>query len=318
MAPVSDEVQLRALGLAAQEQPAAADVAPVMDEVLPHTTALVVQEQPAAGARKRESTPAPRARKGTADVPAAPRTRTAPVPGLGANLEGVADRALRAGFRMKVYGILAAQMILTVAVAIACTCTPPIRAAFVAMFNSNSDALQLALFIPTLSSLLCLQLGAQRHYPWNYILLFVFTFCMSVNVGYICTVFQDAGLGWLILEAFAITAVIFVTLTSYALHSGKDFSYMRAFLTTMLLGLAATGFVGLFFPAAVGGLALASLGALTFCGFILYDTWRIEKLFSCDDYIPATIELYLDIINLFLYILKILHKMSKKDEKRRR
>ena len=49
----------------------------------------------------------------------------------------------------------------------------------------------------------------------------------------------------------------------------------------------------------VGGAALFSL-------YIVYDVSMISKRTSPDDYIPAAIELYLDIANLFLHILRIL------------
>jgi len=47
-------------------------------------------------------------------------------------------------------------------------------------------------------------------------------------------------------------------------------------------------------------------GALLFSAFIIFDTWKIANILSPDDYIIACNELYLDIINLFLYILSIL------------
>jgi FtsH-binding integral membrane protein len=50
----------------------------------------------------------------------------------------------------------------------------------------------------------------------------------------------------------------------------------------------------------------ALLGALVFCGYILFDTSRIVHKFGYDDYIIAAIDLYLDIINLFLFILDLL------------
>ena len=49
----------------------------------------------------------------------------------------------------------------------------------------------------------------------------------------------------------------------------------------------------------VGGAALFSL-------YIVYDVYMISKRTSPDDYVPAAIELYLDIANLFLHILRIL------------
>ena len=47
-------------------------------------------------------------------------------------------------------------------------------------------------------------------------------------------------------------------------------------------------------------------------GFILFDTQMIMKRVSPEEYIVATIELYLDIINLFIEILKIMEKVNRK------
>ena len=50
----------------------------------------------------------------------------------------------------------------------------------------------------------------------------------------------------------------------------------------------------------------------TFTGFIVFDTQMIMKRVSPEEYIVATIELYLDIINLFIEILKIIEKVNRK------
>ena len=48
------------------------------------------------------------------------------------------------------------------------------------------------------------------------------------------------------------------------------------------------------------------IGSLLFCGYIIYDTHMIMRKLGVDDFIIASIELYLDLINLFLHILRIL------------
>merc|ERR1712217_792559 len=122
--------------------------------------------------------------------------------------------------------------------------------------------------------------------------------------------------GSLVLMAFALTCVIFIALTVYTLFAGKNMSYLRGYLVTSLVCLSIAGLLAIFIPQIRGSIVLSSVGALTFCGYIMFDTWRIEKQFGYDDYIPATIELYLDILNLFLYILRILGYFGKKDKKK--
>eukprot|EP00962_Isochrysis_galbana_P039590 scaffold14217_cov120-Isochrysis_galbana.AAC.4 len=46
--------------------------------------------------------------------------------------------------------------------------------------------------------------------------------------------------------------------------------------------------------------------ALIFVGFVIYDTHMIMKYFGVDDFVIAAIELYLDVINLFLFLLQFL------------
>ena len=55
-------------------------------------------------------------------------------------------------------------------------------------------------------------------------------------------------------------------------------------------------------------LNLIILGAVVFSLFIIYDTHMIMRRLSPEEYIFAAINLYLDIINLFLHILKMLSR----------
>eukprot|EP00747_Dinoflagellata_sp_TGD_P218170 gnl/TRDRNA2_/TRDRNA2_90459_c0_seq1.p1 gnl/TRDRNA2_/TRDRNA2_90459_c0~~gnl/TRDRNA2_/TRDRNA2_90459_c0_seq1.p1 ORF type:complete len:284 (+),score=57.07 gnl/TRDRNA2_/TRDRNA2_90459_c0_seq1:75-854(+) len=215
------------------------------------------------------------------------------------------DQEMRGAFLRKVYGILTAQMVMTVAIAATMMFTPGIRDSCLSAAMSGNRLIQLGVFIPTMASLCCLQ-SQKNQYPTNYLLLSVFTFFMSINVGFICSVYYATGLGMLIVQAFLLTAMIFFGLSAYALFSGKDFSYMGGILSAGLMLMVGIGFIGFFIPSLVNNIVYSLCGALLFCGFIVFDTWKIENAFGYDDYIVAAIELYLDIINLFLYILQIL------------
>lgn len=213
------------------------------------------------------------------------------------------DAELRVGFIRKVYGILAAQMILTVVIAGFCMSSHSIRLLVLHMFGST--VMRIAMFVPTLAVLCCMQ-AAKNHYPANYLLLFAFTVLMALDVGLVCAAYTEAGLGLLILQAFGLTAIIFSSLTAYTCMSKRDFSFMGGFLYAGLMVMLVAGFAGFLFPSLVHNLVYSTCGALLFCGYIVYDTFRITKVFGYDDYIIAAIELYLDIINLFLYILQML------------
>jgi len=226
------------------------------------------------------------------------------------------ENVLRAGFLRKVYGLLTAQMVFTVGVAALCMASPSISRFCLSIATSQTSWFMWATLIPSIGSLLLLNLGVKNSYPANYILLFIFTLSNSIQLGFVCAVVEAAGYGHLVLQAFTAATIIFSGLTLYTLYSGKDFSFMGGFLSVALWALVLTGIVGIIFPWMVHSLAYGFVGALTFSGYIIYDTWRLQKQFSYDDYIGATIELYLDIVNLFLYILRILLELQKTDKKK--
>ena len=53
-----------------------------------------------------------------------------------------------------------------------------------------------------------------------------------------------------------------------------------------------------------------AIGAMIFSGYIVYDTDNLIKRFTYDEYIGASVTLYLDILNLFLSILRVLRQAN--------
>lgn len=55
---------------------------------------------------------------------------------------------------------------------------------------------------------------------------------------------------------------------------------------------------------------IAAGGSLLFCLLIVYDTYRIMHHCSAEDYVVACVDLYLDILNLFVYLLRVLRSVE--------
>lgn len=81
------------------------------------------------------------------------------------------------------------------------------------------------------------------------------------------------------------------------------------FLFFRLFAVLVIFFIGGFFIAAVKSEVLDTIysvvGALLFCLYIIIDLQIIMKKISPEEYIFATISLYMDILNVFVYILRI-------------
>ena len=118
------------------------------------------------------------------------------------------------------------------------------------------------------------------------------------------------GSGEVILQAGLITFMLFIGLTGVALTSKRDFSFLRSVLIIggfISLGLIIAGMLfgfnlGLWFSVGMVFLAGAS---------ILYQTNQLKNVYTTEQYVGASLQLFSSVMLLFWYVLRIL--MSRKD-----
>eukprot|EP00850_Spirogloea_muscicola_P022177 SM000281S10745 [mRNA] locus=s281:131442:133294:+ [translate_table: standard] len=233
------------------------------------------------------------------------------------------ENLLRWAFIRKVYGILSTQLILTAAVAATVVFSEPVKH----FVLSTPYALLFIGILPLI--LLCPLSYYHQHHPLNLILLGLWTVSLAVTIGLTCAfvpgtgslnTFHSSKSLWsnvtceIVLEALILTSVVVVCLTIYtywAVQQGHDFSFLGPFLFAGLLILVVWGLIQMFFPLGqTGRVVYGALGALLFCAYIIYDTDNLIQRYSYDEYIWASIALYLDIVNIFLYLLQILRDLQ--------
>jgi len=106
---------------------------------------------------------------------------------------------------------------------------------------------------------------------------------------------------------------VFLGLTLFTFQSKYDFTGLGPWLFGGLVALFMTGLVAMFLPFnRTMDLILAIGGCLLFSGYVVYDTYIITKRLSPDEYIMAAISLYLDFINLFINILRVLNDVQER------
>lgn len=147
----------------------------------------------------------------------------------------------------------------------------------------------------------------RKSYPTNLIFLSVFTaleaYCISV-----ITSFYDSII---VIEALVFTLGIFVALTLFACQTKYDFTSWIPYLFGALWVLIIFGFMAMLFPRnSKVEMGYGIIAALIFSGYILVDTQLVIRHYHVEEEIAAAISLYLDIINLFLAILRILNSQN--------
>ncbi|GAA6018547.1 hypothetical protein JCM10207_007213 [Rhodosporidiobolus poonsookiae] len=203
---------------------------------------------------------------------------------------------IRQAFVRKVYGVLFTQILATTVVGWLMS-----RASVVDWTRMHPGLM----LIPMFGAILAM-LGVywKRHSsPANVLLLGLFTLLEAVTIGSVISYYDST----VVLQAGIATTFVFLGLTLFTLQSKYDFSNMGTYLYTVLLCFFFVGIAGIFIPFnRTFDMVVAGVGVLIFSAYIIFDTHLLLNRLHVDDWVLACVSLYLDILNLFLQILRLL------------
>ena len=117
-----------------------------------------------------------------------------------------------------------------------------------------------------------------------------------------------------IVKAFLITALTFGSLSLWGYTTKRDLTGMGNFLIMGVIGLLIAMIVNLFLKSSAMGFAISILGVLIFTGLTAYDTQKIKGMYDASDDgetmtkkgILGALNLYLDFINIFIFLLQLM------------
>ncbi|XP_072901322.1 protein lifeguard 2a isoform X1 [Hemitrygon akajei] len=215
------------------------------------------------------------------------------------------NQIVRHRFVRKVYAILMVQLLITFGiVAVFMFCDPVkryVRKSIILYYTS------FGIFISVYLVLACCT-RVRRCFPWNLILLSIFTLSMSYMAGMLTTYHNTK----IVLLCIGITALVCFTVTIFSFQTKFDFTTCHGLLFGLTIALLLTGLV-MGFTIPFGYLpwlhtVYAGLGAIAFTLFLAYDTQLLvgNKRYSLspEEYIFAALCLYVDIIFIFIFFLK--------------
>jgi FtsH-binding integral membrane protein len=145
------------------------------------------------------------------------------------------------------------------------------------------------------------------------LVFYVFAGVMGASLSSIFLVFTGES----IIQTFLITAIAFAGLSLYGYTTKKDLSAFGTFLVMGLIGLVVASIVNIFVASSALTFAISVIGVLIFAGLTAYDTQRIKVTYlefahTGDQEwlgkaaIMGALSLYLDFINLFMFLLQFL------------
>lgn len=158
----------------------------------------------------------------------------------------------------------------------------------------------IGMFVP-----LMLAQTMRDRFPANIGLTLAFTFAVGVIISPALWVAERQTPG-IIMQTGLLTGSTFAVLTAYAFLSRRDFSAWGGFLTVGVWVLFATSLLNIFFRNEAASLWIAGVGTMLFGALLVFDTWRLRNQFGPDDYVIAAVTIYLDLLNIFMFILRLL------------
>ena len=226
--------------------------------------------------------------------------------------DAIITYSIRRGFIIKTYGILLTQLIITSGF-ICLSFVPSINTYMRTAVKGYSAFFIcfLSLFV-IVTIFVCVMFSCfrdrARRFPINYILLLSFTLCMSFYCTIFCALFDPQD----VIVAAIVTTAATIGLTIYAIKTKEDFSYLGGLLFCFIFIVACT--IGFFFWVQLLAIWIA-LGVLVYSLYIIYDTQliigNVGIEYNIDDYCFAALNLYIDIIYLFLRILQLVAALNK-------
>ena len=142
------------------------------------------------------------------------------------------------------------------------------------------------------------------------VLFWVYAVLMGLSLSTVLLVYTGASVA----QTFFASAAAFAGLSLWGYTTKRDLSAMGTFLIMGLVGLIIAGLINLFMQSSTLSLAISAIGVLIFAGLTAYDTQKIKSIYFhvagsemvAKSIVMGALTLYLDFINLFMFLLRFM------------
>jgi len=197
------------------------------------------------------------------------------------------------------YWLLALSMLPTIAGALA-----GMQLNFIALFKAAPIMTPLLMFGVMIGSLFVVT--RLRDSAWGVLALFGFTFIAGLMLTPILTVaagFRNGG--QLVALSGGLTAAVFFSLAGYASVTKRDFAFLGKFLFVGLVLLIVASLANIFLQIPALSVTISAVAVLIFSLYLLHDLTNIVRGGETN-YVMATLNLFLDVYNIFVSLLNLL------------
>ncbi len=223
------------------------------------------------------------------------------------------DEGLRAHMN-KVYGTMSVGLLVTAGVAWAVGSNDALLSIFRDPATLQPNILGwIAMFLPLIMVFAFGAMINRLSAAGAQLFFYTFAAAMGLSISWIFAAFTGISIA----QTFLVTSIAFAGLSLWGYTTKKDISGWGAFLIMGVIGLIVASIVNIFLGSPAIHFAISVLGVLIFAGLTAYDTQRIktdyiqhaqamDQEWLAKSAIMGALNLYLDFINLFMFLLQFL------------
>ncbi len=221
----------------------------------------------------------------------------------------VFDAGLRS-YMLAIYNYMASGVLLSGVVALLVASNVAVRSVFFAATGAPTLLGWVAVFAP-LILVLVLSFGINRlSEPTAKTLFWAYAALMGVSLSTVLLAYTGVSVA----RTFFAAAAAFGALSLWGYTTKKDLSGFGTFLIMGLVGILIAMLVNMFLRSSTMDLIVSAIGVLLFAGLTAYDTQKLKSLyfevggseFRGKAVVMGALTLYLDFINLFLFLLRFM------------
>ena len=217
------------------------------------------------------------------------------------------DQGLRAHMN-KVYGLMSVAMLLTGGVAWAVGTNPAMVAAIF-----GTPLKWVVMFAPLVMVFAFGALLNRLSVAAAQLFFYVYAAAVGLSLSFIFAVYTQTSIA----QTFLVTAIAFAGLSLYGYTTKRDLSGFGTFLMMGLIGILVASIVNIFLASSALAFAISVIGVLVFAGLTAFDTQNIKATYIAHAQagdqewlgkaaIMGALNLYLDFINMFMFLLQFL------------
>jgi FtsH-binding integral membrane protein len=218
--------------------------------------------------------------------------------------QGYFDEGLRQHM-LRIYNYMSAGLVVTGLVAVLAASSPEF------MHTLFMTPLKWVVMLAPLAFVMVLSFGIQRlSFGTAQLIYWAYAAAMGLSLSTIFLVFTGASIAL----TFFVTAATFLSMSLYGYTTRTDLSRMGSFMMMGLMGIVIASVVNIFLGSTAMQFAISALGVVIFTGLTAYDTQSLKEMYTQGHdregdgklALMGALTLYLDFINLFMFMLQFL------------